>query len=91
MSALPPLMSLLGTHALPVLNAITHSLKSTEDVADSLNDAVLKLFLIHLLMTFGALSSMRDDSQSAVGGHMWESENIYPSIVGVFETALPRQ
>ena len=42
-------------------------------------------------MTFGVLSSMRDDSQSAVGGHIWESENIYLSIVGVFETALPRQ
>jgi len=62
-----------------------------EDVADSLNDAVLKLFLIRLLTTFIALSSVRDGSQSAVGGCMWESENIYPSIVGVFETALPCQ
>jgi len=39
-------------------------------------------FLIRLLTTFGALSSVRDGSQSAVGGCMWESENIYPSIVG---------
>jgi len=60
-------------------------------VADSLNDAVLKLFLTRLLTTFGVLSSVRDGSQSAVGGRMWESENIYPSTVGVFETALPRQ
>ena len=60
-------------------------------MADSLNDAVLKLILMRLLTTFGALSSMRDGSQSAVVGHMWESKNIYTSIVGVFETALLRQ
>jgi len=29
MSALPPLMSLIGAHALPVVNAVTRSLKST--------------------------------------------------------------
>jgi len=29
MSALPPLLSLLGIHALPVVNAVTRSLKST--------------------------------------------------------------
>ena len=33
-------------------------------------------------MTFGVLSSVRDGSQSAVGGRMWKSENIYPSSVG---------
>ena len=60
-------------------------------MADSLNDVVLKLFLIHLLTTFGALSSVRDGSQSAIGGRLWESENIYPSIVGFVETALLRQ
>jgi len=55
-------------------------------VADSLNDAVLN-FLIHLLTTFGVLSSVRDGSQR----RMWESENIYPSIVGIIDTALPCQ
>jgi len=29
MPALPPLMLLLSVHALPVVNALTHSLKST--------------------------------------------------------------
>ena len=29
MSALPPLMSLIGAHALPVVNTVTRSLKST--------------------------------------------------------------
>jgi len=74
------------------LRAIVGALLSCAQLSGHhLNDAVLKLFLIRLLTTFGVLSSMRDGSQSAVGGRMWESENIYPFIVGVFETALPRQ
>jgi len=65
----------VGIAAFDVATRCTRPLKSTEDVADSLNDAILKFFLIRLLTSFGALSSVRDGRQSAVGGCMWESEN----------------